>query len=115
MQQPAQDVRPAFVVQAISGDFVSKKIRYVKEKLGDKTVNVKKEVEVPHKDGFMVFFPRGHSIYVKDRKRLVELGFDKDPDLVDLNSGDVVGKLGIPLAMVGTKEPVKPVEAKGGK
>lgn len=40
--------------------------------------------------GFMVYFPRGHSIFVESALRLRELGFDASPDMVNMDTGDVV-------------------------
>lgn len=110
------DIRPAYMVQRLDDSkvFESEKYVFEKEVVGNKTVNNRKLVRTKHKGGFMVFFPRGHSIYVKDEQRLRELGYDQDPNLVDLNSGDIVGKLGIPLSLMETKMPVA-AKSDGGK
>jgi len=43
--------------------------------------------------GWMVYFPSGASIHVQTEKELKRLGFDTVSELVDMDSGDVVGKL----------------------
>lgn len=103
--QQVSDVKPAFLVRKISGPFKREKIVYSKEEIGGKIVNKKeKKVEVI-KEGYMVFHPRGHSLFVDSLERLRELKLDGDPQLVDMNSGDVVGNLGIPLSMAIDKQP----------
>ena len=42
--------------------------------------------------GYMVYVPSRASIRVRDEAHLKELGFDVDAELVDMDSGDVVGK-----------------------
>lgn len=51
--------------------------------------NVEKEVEVPY--GYNVYFPAGHSIRVRDKDELKRLGFDQPAELIDEETGDVVG------------------------
>jgi len=45
----------------------------------------RKEIEIDN--GYFVYFPRGHSIRVSADK-LKELGFDRAPGLVDMDSGE---------------------------
>ena len=103
-QAQVQDVKPSFFVQRVEGPFKKTKIVYKKETVGGKTVNTKTEVEhiIPH--GYMVFHPRQHSVFLTE-DRLKELKLDEQPKLVDMNSGDVVGVLGIPLSMAEVKKP----------
>ena len=44
--------------------------------------------------GWMVYFPNGASIRVRTDEELKRLGFDKGADLVDMDSGDIVGSAG---------------------
>jgi hypothetical protein len=44
--------------------------------------------------GWMVYFPNGASIRVRTEAELTRLGFDKGADLVDMDSGDIVGNAG---------------------
>ena len=39
---------------------------------------------------FMVYFPNGASIHLRNRKELAEAGFDGDPTLVDMETGEHV-------------------------
>ncbi len=41
---------------------------------------------------FDVFFPGGHSLRVRGRDELARLGYTKSPDLVDMDTGDVIAK-----------------------
>jgi hypothetical protein len=38
----------------------------------------------------MVYFPRGHAIRVRNMQELRRLGFDRQPGLVDMDSGEEV-------------------------
>jgi hypothetical protein len=38
-------------------------------------------------DGFMVYFPQGHSMFVETEEELHRLGLSKDAELVDMNTG----------------------------
>lgn len=104
MNTQTQDVKPSFMVQPIKGPFKRTKIVYVKKEVGGKMVNEKTTRVDTVEKGFMVFHPRGHSIFVTE-DRLAELKLNDTPKLVDMNSGDVVGVLGIPLAMADVKQP----------
>lgn len=101
MTDQSKDIKPAYVVQRCDGDFSRPIVRYSKD---ENKKPVRNEETEEYKGGFMVYFPRGHSIFVKDVKELERLGFSEQPPLVDMNSGDVVGTLGIPLAQVVTKQ-----------
>jgi len=43
----------------------------------------KREVE----DGYMVYFPRGHSIYIENADLLKQFHFDEEGGLVDMDTG----------------------------
>lgn len=80
MQQ--QNIKPAFEVEVLEG---------TKDKLITKMVEneiVQETVQVPK--GYMVYFPSGHSIGVESHAKLKKLGFDQAPNLIDMDSGDVV-------------------------
>jgi hypothetical protein len=51
--------------------------------------NVEHKVEVPY--GYNVYFPAGHSMRVRTDEDMRHLGFDRPADLVDEDTGDVVG------------------------
>lgn len=109
MNAQAKDIKPAFVVQRIQGKYERTVVRYSKD---ENKKPVRNEEVEEFEDGYMVYFPRGHSIFVKTDKELERLGFANQPDLIDMNSGDIVGQLGIPLAQVVTKQNVTRPAAK---
>lgn len=41
-------------------------------------------------DGYMVYFPMGHSIFVATQEELKALNLDNEPRLVDLTTGEEV-------------------------
>lgn len=78
-------IRPAFTVKKLDGK-VKREILGFDSK-GKKTVTVT-EVDA----GWLVKFPKGHSIRVYTEKDLKRLGFDRTIPLVN-DDGDVVGML----------------------
>lgn len=74
----------AFQVEAVEGHKTVMRATYNKEKGGFDYTPVKEEW------GFMVYFPGGHSLRVKDVKELERLGFTDKPKLVDLETGEEV-------------------------
>lgn len=42
------------------------------------------------RDGYMVYFPAGHSIFVESHAMLVKLGLAGAPTVVDMNTGEEV-------------------------
>ena len=52
--------------------------------------NEETQVEVPY--GYNVYFPAGHRIRVRTDAELKRLGFDKPAELIDEETGDVVGR-----------------------
>lgn len=93
----ARDIKPAFVVQRQEGPFEKKVIRYSKNKIAEgKYETVKKEETRTFDHGYMVVFPKGHSVFIESEEELFRLGFGGDPTLIDMETGDVVGQLGIP-------------------
>ncbi len=42
--------------------------------------------------GWMVYFPTGSSIYVHTESEMKRLGFDKPAEIIDTETGDVVGR-----------------------
>jgi hypothetical protein len=98
-----RDIKPAFFVQKQAGPFTKTVRRYKKVKEGDKVVNKLEVITKTYDHGYMVVFPRGHSIFVERESDMQRFGFLEDPQMIDMNSGDVVGRLGIP----GLSMPVK--------
>ena len=78
-----QNIKPRYEVEKV--DEMVTETRLVRED----GRNVEKKVEVPF--GFMVYFPAGHSIRVKTEEELKRLGYDGPAELIDEETGDVVG------------------------
>ncbi len=49
--------------------------------------------EVEEDAGYMVYFPNGSSIRVRTNDELVAMGFANSAELVDMNSGEIVGQV----------------------
>lgn len=110
----ARDIKPAFVVQRQEGPFEKEVIKYGKKKIAEGKYETTKSVEkkvITH--GFMVVFPKGHSVFIDSEEELLRLGFGGDPTLVDMETGDVVGALGIPGMAMPMK--TKNVSSSGSK
>lgn len=93
------DFKPAFQSEKVSGNF-TRMVMHIEEDVrkvgpnGDKSIITRKLVpkkEVFH-DGFMVYFPQGHSMFVAadDEEQLQRIGVLEQPRLVDMNSGEEV-------------------------
>jgi|TARA_Y100000034_G_C6887065_1_gene407414 hypothetical protein len=88
------NVRPKYEVYAMDGEREVTKISFKRVKLEGtdpvkyKLRRVEKKKKVPN--GFMVYFPRGHSIHVTTEKELKRLGLDGSPMMVDMDSGEDV-------------------------
>ena len=74
-----QGARLSFVVRAIKGKIKREICSYSKDAGGIRKAI--KEVSA----GFIVYFPMGHAIRVKDAHTLKELGFDKKPQILDMD------------------------------
>ena len=79
-----QNIKPRFEVEDRTDEVV--KVPQMKREDGR---NVEHEVEESY--GWHVYFPAGHSMRVRTRDELRTLGFDQAPDLIDQDTGDVVG------------------------
>jgi hypothetical protein len=81
---PQQDkIKPRYEVETVNETVIE--THFVRE--DDR--NVEKKVEVPY--GYNVYFPAGHSIRVRTNDELRRLGFDVPAELIDEDTGDVVG------------------------
>jgi len=86
-------VRPAFTIKRRENvQRTVIRMRYVKEEGATKGKFVREEVTETLPEVFDVYFPQGHSIRVDSRKRLAELGLVESPDLIDMDTGEVVAK-----------------------
>ena len=50
-----------------------------------------KEVTVKEDAGFMVYTPNGTSTRIRTKEELQRLGYDREPELVDMDSGETMG------------------------
>tara|TARA_R110000803_G_scaffold2328_3_gene7927 strand:- start:240 stop:659 length:420 start_codon:yes stop_codon:yes gene_type:complete len=88
-------VRPMFEVHELDandGTFERKVISYKKTKDKDtgRIYSRRHEELVKETGGYMVFFPRGHSIRVRDKTDLRRLGFHNQPGFVNMETGDAM-------------------------
>ena len=89
-------IKPRFEVHPLEGN-VTRTI-YEKTLKGEEgKFGGFKEKEITEPAGFMVYFPTGASIRVRNDEELERLGFTRAPELVDMESGDVVGVANLSL------------------
>jgi|TARA_Y100001951_G_scaffold78352_1_gene65875 hypothetical protein len=79
-------IKPQYIVQKLDG----KRKRTVASPAKKGGFDYK-DVEEPA--GYMVFFPSGSSIRIRTDDELKRLGFDSPANLVDMESGEVVGSM----------------------
>lgn len=86
-------IQPMFEVHAIPEDkeFVRTQIEYEEVAKGSNGRPIHKRVakKVKESGGYMVFFPRGHSIRVRNTDELRAMGFHMQAGFVDMESGEV--------------------------
>lgn len=58
-----------------------------------------KEVATVVENGYMVYFPRGHSIFVESEAELTRLGLHHEGGLVDMQTGEYVDQIQDPRTM----------------
>lgn len=78
------NIKPAYEVEVLEGTISKEVTKMIDGELTTETIQVPK--------GYMVYFPSGHSIGVATHQGLVDLGLDTAPNLVDMESGDVISK-----------------------
>ena len=81
-----QEIKPAYEVHPFSGKTEHNARRFDEEKRIIVTEIVTKE------GGYMIYFPKGHSIRAFDDAHLAALGFDKPAKLIDMETGDETGE-----------------------
>lgn len=81
-----QNIRPKFEVHKIEGSVTVKKC---KPKKGGGF----EWEEVQEPGGYMVYFPTGASLRIRDDKEMERLGFLEPAELVDMDTGDSVGRV----------------------
>lgn len=84
MAQPK--IRARYLTKSLG----KQKVAFKKCSIDPETKSLQMEDTVEEHECFMVMFPQGHSIRVVGRDKLVELGYDKKPRMVDMDTGDVI-------------------------
>lgn len=80
------DIKPRFEVRELTKDEVGALVRTVAVIQEDG--GFKYEDKPEKRRCYMVFFPSGHSIRIRGEEELKRLGFDKDPTMIDMETGD---------------------------
>lgn len=93
------DFKPAFQCEKVQGKFwrmvmhIEEDIREIgplknKQVISRKLVPKREEFD----EGYFIYFPQGHSIFVAadDVEQLQRIGVLETPQMVDMNSGDIV-------------------------
>lgn len=85
------NIRPRFEVHPYDGpDVEDGKVNRTHYKWDEEKRQMIKET-VEEDAGFIVYSPSGNSVRIRDEKELRRLGFNRNPELIDMDSGDVVG------------------------
>lgn len=89
-EQP--NVQPRFEVEHVPDVTVTvRKFKYVEKEFeaGGKKRIVRERIEAEEEEpfGYMAYFPLGHSIRVRNMEELRRLGLDRQPGLVDMDTG----------------------------
>ena len=86
----ARNVKKAFEAHRIEGTFTRIVYDYeeVKNAKG-KLVRQRTETKVETPMGWMVYFPNGSSIHIHSAEEMERLGFHEEPDLIDLDTGEI--------------------------
>ena len=97
---PRMDIKPAFQAEYITGNFwrmtmaIEEDVRIITNATGEKKIITRKLVPKREEfgDGYMVYFPQGHSIFIAadDKEQLHRVGVLSDPRMVDMESGEEV-------------------------
>lgn len=93
------DFKPAFQVEKVTGKF-TRTVMHIEEDIRDvgplknKQIIARKMKPVTEEftDGYMIYFPQGHSILVAadDEEQLRRIGVLEKPYTVDMNTGEIV-------------------------
>ena len=94
-----RDFKPTFQAERISGNF-RRTVMHIEEEVRDvgplknKQIIARKLVPKVEEftDGFMIYFPQGHSILVAadDEEQLRRIGVLEEPSYVDMETGEVM-------------------------
>jgi hypothetical protein len=80
-----QDIKPCWEIEELEDEVERMVIDYSLDKDG---VSQRSEKMVTEPAGFMVYFPQGHSIRVRNAADLEEMGLTNDVRLIDMNTGE---------------------------
>lgn len=83
-------IMPAFEVKPLTGQFVTRKVAIYDKEAKDKGQPPIRYEDKVEPAGYLVFFPKGHSIRVATLEELKRLGFAGEPYKVDLDTGEMV-------------------------
>lgn len=79
----ARQLRRQFETEVLEGE--------VNQQVIEKHTSAGFEYKTVKQDaGYMVYFPKGHSIRIRTEAELKRLGFDRGAQLVDMETGEVV-------------------------
>jgi hypothetical protein len=93
------DFKPTFQCERLEGKFF-RMVMHIEEEVRDvgplKNKQIISRKIVPHREefneGYMIYFPQGHSMFVAadDVEQLQRIGVLEQPQVVDMNSGELV-------------------------
>jgi hypothetical protein len=86
-----ENIKPRFEVHKLDGKAVKKVAKPKMDKAGKLLGGFDYE-DLEVDAGWMVYFPNGSSIRVWTEEEMLRQGFLSEPDLVNMETGDVVGK-----------------------
>ena len=86
------NIKRRFEVHPYEGPDVDEdgKVSRIHHSFNEETRKMEKKA-VKEDAGFMVYTPRGNSVRVKTQEELDRLGFGEDPELVDMDTGEIMG------------------------
>lgn len=94
------DPKPEFQAEKVSGRFrrqvtdIMEDVKVVNGHNGEQKIITRKMAQrwEEFNEGYMVYFPQGHSIFVAadDVEQLQRIGVLNDPRMVDMESGEIV-------------------------
>jgi hypothetical protein len=85
-----QDIKPRFQVDKLKGK-MPRRIATPKTDEEGKLLGGFEFEEIQQEAGWMVYFPNGSSIHVWTEEEMIRQGFMDDPELVDMETGNVMG------------------------
>jgi hypothetical protein len=97
---PQLDAKPEYQAERVTGKFrrqvtdITEDVKIVNGANGERKIITRKMAQrwEEFSDGYMIYFPQGHSIFVAadDEEQLQRIGVLNDPRLVDMESGEII-------------------------